>query len=59
MTAFLYGTLEEEIYMEVPEGLNVKSKNLVCKLNKAIYGLISVKIFLKITRWAELVLKHP
>ncbi|CAK9834334.1 Copia protein, partial [Anthophora retusa] len=37
-TAFLNGTLKEEIYMKVPEGVTSKS-NQVCKLNKAIYGL--------------------
>lgn len=46
-TAFLYGELEEQIYMEVPEGLDVKEeesksakkKSFVCKLSKALYGL--------------------
>lgn len=39
-TAFLYGTLEEEIYMEVPEGINLPNKDKVsCKLKKGIYGL--------------------
>lgn len=37
-TAFLNGTLNEEIYMEIPEGINVTSGQ-VCKLNKALYGL--------------------
>lgn len=36
-TAFLYGNLEEEIYMELPKGYN--DKNRICKLNKALYGL--------------------
>ena len=38
-TAFLYGELDEEIYMEQPEGF-VKSgqENKVCHLKKAIYG---------------------
>lgn len=36
-TAFLYGHLEEEIFMEIPEGLEVKecAKSVVCKLKKA------------------------
>jgi hypothetical protein len=42
--AFLYGELEEEIYLKVPEGLeeyenkNLKSKS--CLLKKAMYGLV-------------------
>ncbi|KMQ89070.1 retrotransposon ty1-copia subclass [Lasius niger] len=39
-TAFLYGELREEIYMEVPEGLVVKNKekqDVVCKLNRSLY----------------------
>lgn len=36
-TAFLYGTLDEEIYIELPNGM--KSKNNVRRLNKALYGL--------------------
>ena len=39
-TAFLHGDLEEEIYMEQPEGFKVKDKeNLVCRLKKSLYGL--------------------
>ncbi|KAH9742745.1 hypothetical protein KPL70_003057 [Citrus sinensis] len=39
-TAFLHGELEEEIYMLQPEGFAETGKeNLVCRLNKSIYGL--------------------
>jgi hypothetical protein len=39
--AFLAGELEEEIYMEQPEGFEVggKEDDLVCRLRKSIYGL--------------------
>lgn len=38
-TAFLNGTLHEEIYMRIPDGVNINQPNKVCKLNRAIYGL--------------------
>nr|GFC84663.1 retrotransposon protein, putative, Ty1-copia subclass [Tanacetum cinerariifolium] len=39
-TAFLNGYLNEEVYMEQPEGfVNPKYPNWVCKLKRSIYGL--------------------
>lgn len=37
-TAFLYGDLEEELYMECPEEYPAP-RGKVCKLNKSLYGL--------------------
>lgn len=41
-TAYLHAPIDCEIYMEQPEGFEVKSERgekLVCKLNKSLYGL--------------------
>lgn len=40
-TAFLYGQLREEVFMEIPEGLDTGRgmENSVCKLEKSLYGL--------------------
>jgi hypothetical protein len=39
-TTFLHGDLEEDIYMQQPQGYEVKGKeNLVCRLKKSLYGL--------------------
>ena len=38
-TAFLYGNLDEELYMEQPEGFIVKGQEKkVYKLKKALYA---------------------
>jgi len=37
---FLNGILEEEVYIEKTKGfVDPNKKNMVCKLNKALYGL--------------------
>jgi ATP-binding cassette subfamily B (MDR/TAP) protein 1 len=42
-TAFLHDDLEEEIYMQQPEGFVKKGKeHLVCRLKKRLYGLKQV-----------------
>ncbi|UYV67408.1 hypothetical protein LAZ67_5000482 [Cordylochernes scorpioides] len=38
-TAFLYGKLDEDIYLLPPQGYQPTDENLVCKLNQALYGL--------------------
>ena len=39
-SAFLNGILEEEVYIEKPEGfIDPNRRHVVCKLNKALYGL--------------------
>jgi hypothetical protein len=38
-TAFLYGYLDEEIYMEQPPGFREGDAKIVCKLKRSLYGL--------------------
>ena len=38
-TAFLNGKLEEVIYMQQPEGYEQGGSEMVCRLQKALYGL--------------------
>ena len=37
--AFLNGVLEESVFMTQPPGFKVADRFLVCKLNKALFGL--------------------
>jgi hypothetical protein len=38
-TAFLNADVEEEVYMELPEGYRDGKEGMVCRLRKALYGL--------------------
>jgi hypothetical protein len=39
-STFLNGELEEEVYIEQPEGFHLSEKeDYVCKLKKVLYGL--------------------
>jgi hypothetical protein len=39
-TTFLNGIIEEEVYIEKPQGFEVSGKEShVCRLKKALYGL--------------------
>jgi hypothetical protein len=36
---FLYGNLKEEVYMDIPPGYMTSSPGIVCRLQRALYGL--------------------
>jgi hypothetical protein len=38
-TAFLNAPVEEDVYMEIPEGYRVGREHMVCKVVKSMYGL--------------------
>jgi hypothetical protein len=39
-TAFLYDLIKEEVFMQQPQGYELPGyENLVCRLNRALYGL--------------------
>lgn len=37
--AFLYGDLDEEVYMQLPPGIETSTQGKVCRLRKSLYGL--------------------
>ena len=51
-TAFLHGELDEEIFMESPEGLGHNKDEDCVKLEKAMYGLVqgARQYFVKFTK---------
>ena len=51
-TAFLYGDIDTEIYIEQPEGIGaIRESYKVYKLNKALYSLKQLQSKPLITIW--------
>ena len=38
-TAFLYGKIDTDVYMELPPNIRQQHPGKICKLNKPLYGL--------------------
>jgi transposase InsO family protein len=39
ITAFLYGDIDSDVYMGIPEGMNIDPKRFILKLRRSLYGL--------------------